>query len=308
MNFNGGFMGLSTNLRLGEWVKNKTQLLVPFSTNAGDQKTIEQSLLLTMVRKKHPKIMQEQITSWSLSPNPADNSEDHSNRQIYFYDGFGKEHVDTLLNFHNWLKDARDKKASGYHRDGTYRTVLHDIENNAKNSVKHGVGNCDELSGIAYLLLLECPSKYTGNQTIRIEKINITSPGDHCFVVIGRRKNSDLRDPSTWGPDAVICDPWGNVNFSVREQLNKNKSDRLAMFNYITHHLAARDSAFKISQDYVGGGHSQRWDNKGRTNLRHHQNYSKKQQNIPFFHSGGYKFSDVDTMDIAKDEGANLVI
>lgn len=38
--FAGGFMGLSTNLRLGEWAKNKTQLLVPFSTNAGDKKPL----------------------------------------------------------------------------------------------------------------------------------------------------------------------------------------------------------------------------------------------------------------------------
>lgn len=72
--------------------------------------------------------------------------------------------------------------------------------------------------------------------------------------------------------------------------------------------MAARDSAFKISQDYVGGGHSQRWDKKGRTDLRYHQNYSAKQQHIPFFHSGGYQLSDVEAMDIVKDEGANLVI
>lgn len=301
-------MGLSTNLRLGQWAKTKTQLLVPFSTNVENQESIEQALLLTMVRKKHPKIMQKQITGWFLSPNSVDNNENHSDKQISFYDDLSQYHVDTLANFHSWLKRARDKGAGGYHRDGTWRTVLHDIENNAKNSVKYGVGNCDELSAIAYLLLLECPKEYTKGQTIRVEKINLKRPGDHCFVIIGRRRNSDLRDPWSWGPDAVICDPWGNVNFSVREQLNKDKSDRIAMFNYITGHLADRHVVIKSSSDYVGEGHSERWYRKGRADLRLCQNYSKKQQNIPFFHSGGYKLNDVESMDIEKDEGANLIM
>jgi hypothetical protein len=35
---------------------------------------------------------------------------------------------------------------------------------------------------------------------------------DHDFVVIGRRKGSDIKKISTWGNDAVVCDPWWPIS------------------------------------------------------------------------------------------------
>jgi len=34
---------------------------------------------------------------------------------------------------------------------------------------------------------------------------------DHVFVVVGLDKNADLKNPSTWGKEAVIIDPWGEI-------------------------------------------------------------------------------------------------
>ena len=32
--------------------------------------------------------------------------------------------------------------------------------------------------------------------------------GTHCFVLLGRKEGSDLTDPSTWGSQTVVIDPW----------------------------------------------------------------------------------------------------
>ncbi|KTD18444.1 hypothetical protein [Legionella jordanis] len=283
-------MGLEINLQLGKWAKQRTQQLVPFSTNKAGA-TVEQSLLLGMVRRKHPKLMKHQIASWSVSPNPADNVEDHHNRFIGFTDNVGYRHIDTLGNFTFWMRSARLKTGAGWHSDGTVKTFFHDVENNAKNSIKYGIGNCGELSAIAFLLLLECPLKYVKGEYIRVEKINITYPGDHCFVIIGREASSDLRDPSTWGPDAVICDPWGNINVAVQGQLSKKRSARIPIFNYILDNLADKDLLFRALDYNVGAGHSGRWKMKNRGDLRFCSDYSSKPQNIPFFNTGGFKLN-----------------
>lgn len=294
-------MGLAVNLNLGQWAKEKTQRLVPFSTNKNDT-TVEQSLLMGLIRRKHSKWMKHQVTQWNISPNPADNTQDHSHMPIYFADDFGYNHIDTLGNFKNWLRAAKQKVAEGQHRDGTYRTFLHFVENNARNSIKYGLGNCEELSSIAFLLLLECPKKYTNGETIRVEKINISSPGDHCFIVIGRDKHSNLRDPNTWGPNAVICDPWGGVNFAVQEQLRKPRDSRIPMFNYIFDNLTNKKLVFRALDGQIGQGHSQRWYQKGRQDLRSTSNYYSKQQNIPFFRTGGFQLSKSSAMKSEQEE------
>lgn len=34
---------------------------------------------------------------------------------------------------------------------------------------------------------------------------------DHNFVVIGRVAGSNAQDATTWGPEAVVCDPWSGI-------------------------------------------------------------------------------------------------
>ncbi|WP_157061459.1 hypothetical protein [Legionella cincinnatiensis] len=47
---------------------------------------------------------------------------------------------------------------------------------------------------------------------------------DHAFVVLDRAAFSKIQDMSTWGPDAVICDPWAEKIFDVIALLNIPKA------------------------------------------------------------------------------------
>jgi len=65
-------------------------------------------------------------------------------------------------------------------------------------------GNCGELAAMAFLYLEE-------NRVLPLDYMTFGAPPpayDHCWVVIGRANGSQERDPSTWGEDAVWCDPW----------------------------------------------------------------------------------------------------
>ncbi|HBG48369.1 MAG TPA: hypothetical protein DDW90_02455 [Cyanobacteria bacterium UBA9971] len=46
---------------------------------------------------------------------------------------------------------------------------------------------------------------------------------DHVFVVVGLDKNADLSNPSTWGKEAVIVDPWGDITAPVYKGGNINQ-------------------------------------------------------------------------------------
>ena len=40
---------------------------------------------------------------------------------------------------------------------------------------------------------------------------------DHAFVVIDRKVGSDVKDISTWGDTAVVCDPWDEKVYAASE-------------------------------------------------------------------------------------------
>jgi hypothetical protein len=67
-----------------------------------------------------------------------------------------------------------------------------------------GCGNCAEQCAVAIEFLLL--------PTTRIDALDFMgfdpSFFDHQFLVIGREKNSTVNKISTWGLNAVICDPW----------------------------------------------------------------------------------------------------
>lgn len=63
-----------------------------------------------------------------------------------------------------------------------------------------GCGNCQEHADTAFIYLHD-------HHIVPIEMMNFRGR-DHAFDVIGRPADSDVSDPSTWGQDAVVCDPW----------------------------------------------------------------------------------------------------
>lgn len=66
------------------------------------------------------------------------------------------------------------------------------------------------------------------------------SNASHQFVVIGRKKGSDPKDPSTWGPDAMICDPW----IAKQEETTPPGQARLNYYNVQKHGLGPLQGFF----------------------------------------------------------------
>lgn len=79
------------------------------------------------------------------------------------------------------------------------------LEQMAELALKNHCGNCAEKSAVALTWL----------KSVRVRPLDFMELGanngiDHSFVVMGRVRNSVASQPSTWGADAVVCDPWHN--------------------------------------------------------------------------------------------------
>jgi hypothetical protein len=86
------------------------------------------------------------------------------------------------------------KDYEGYKTEAYLRMIAATAEN-------VGCGNCGEQSATAFVYLLD--------KGVRpLDWMALESPGDHAFVVLSRASGSDDHDPSTWGPAAMVCDPW----------------------------------------------------------------------------------------------------
>ncbi len=82
------------------------------------------------------------------------------------------------------------------------------FESIVSSAFKFSLGSCHELTCMALYFCIK-----NNIHAEYYEGINI----DHTFLVIGRKKGSDPTDPSTWGPDAMICDPWDNQSYPAKE-------------------------------------------------------------------------------------------
>jgi hypothetical protein len=90
-------------------------------------------------------------------------------------------------------------------------------------AAKHeAAGNCGELAAIAFMFLED--------EGVRpLDYMVFTAPTyDHVWVVIGRAAGSNVRDLSTWGEEAVWCDPWqlreGRV-YSIEDLIKKKATN-----------------------------------------------------------------------------------
>lgn len=70
-------------------------------------------------------------------------------------------------------------------------------------ALEKGCGNCTEKTAIAVMWL-----EAVGVRRLDFMELNTHNNIDHTFAVIGRVRASADSDPSTWGADAVVCDPW----------------------------------------------------------------------------------------------------
>lgn len=78
--------------------------------------------------------------------------------------------------------------------------------NEVLSCAQRGIGSCLEMSIAGYFFALE-------HQLTENIECAFLENGDHAFLVIGRDHNSNPYDYTTWGDDAVLCDPWSGAHY-----------------------------------------------------------------------------------------------
>lgn len=110
---------------------------------------------------------------------------------------------------------------------GAFYKLVTDIRTIAESALSKGCGNCGEQAAIAFMMLVD-------QRVEPIDYMYCAGEGDdHVFVVIGRREGSDVSkyDAQSWGPDAVVCDPWMGKAYSCRE-MQTHLAPRTTTFKY----------------------------------------------------------------------------
>lgn len=147
--------------------------------------------------------------------------------------------------------------------------------NMVRTAYKYSIGNCDEYAYVALNYILHCNDPKVNAELCHLEG------GNHVFLVLNRKENSDIEDPSTWGENSFICDPWNNRIYpaSKYKQELKNvyldQSDQIVVekFNPKKHRI---NSTYNMDTSYL--------EQKGttlylKTNLNQHLEEFKK--NLP---------------------------
>ncbi len=76
---------------------------------------------------------------------------------------------------------------------------IYDNITSAEWAWSNGMGNCEENANIVYYIL-----KKAGLP----KDFRMLTTGHHQFTVWGLAPGADLGNPDTWGPDAIVVDPW----------------------------------------------------------------------------------------------------
>lgn len=132
----------------------------------------------------------------------------------FYATNFRKRNVDALLlkTSHEISKQQLNKKRNSelftenaFDMSFTQRKQDH-ID--AMVAAEASAGNCGELA--FYTAIIAKELGYTGS----VECMGFELY-DHVFVVLNRPKDSKPFDPSTWGKDTIIVDPWLKTSFSA---------------------------------------------------------------------------------------------
>ncbi len=103
-------------------------------------------------------------------------------------------------------------------------------------------GLCGELT---YLTRYEIMKQFP-NARVEVAQIN-----KHQLLVIGRSEKSDDNNIESWGPEAVICDPWAKKLYPVSEFANIQKDDNIP--NYSIGHETELVLE-EVKEHYLQGG------------------------------------------------------
>lgn len=112
------------------------------------------------------------------------------------------------------LRDQYIRKAFGSYEDFK-REFIPLLE-------KFKVANCYEYALLTCLKLRDCGKQPLFTQILVMNTETGVVDLDRCHntVVMGISEDADFNDPSTWGPEAIIVDPWIGVARSVPKAFN----------------------------------------------------------------------------------------
>lgn len=167
----------------------------------------------------------------------------------------------------SWKK-IRDASATNYQKQ---KKMLDDpfseVIASAKTALIYPFGNCESMVELAFSFLVQNNDQDQLIEIFFIEGKTDSTDGDHVIGLIGRDANSDKKDPTTWGPKAVVFDPWARktypaslINNVLQDYIDVMETGfpRLKKFNpttqnlkTITENLTSKD-LFKLHKNAEG--------------------------------------------------------
>lgn len=245
-------------LRIAKFFARKARELAPFSTNQPKGVLCKKKILLQLVRSV-PTPSIKQYYNLELDPN-IDTPDD---QPIIVTDLDGNVVYKTLSQIFAEIIKLPERDPKKVRKDGSLITAMEFFEKTAKNTVRHGVGNCFELATIIIMLINEY--KIFDHTPIRYELLGLKGKnnGDHAFIVFNRAAGSQLNNMKSWGNYATICDPWFEESMNVSEQLQLDSEQQTKS---IQHYLKFQNHISFMSAGETGRGHSKHWQQKHGTN------------------------------------------
>ena len=84
-------------------------------------------------------------------------------------------------------------------------------------------GNCAEHAAVAFVYLKD-------KGILPIHYMALVGKGDHGFVVIGRKTGSPDGNLASWGPNAIVCDPYKDKCYPVMQNPSLNQAKTVWSF------------------------------------------------------------------------------
>jgi hypothetical protein len=103
------------------------------------------------------------------------------------------------------VKDKEMKENSGICKPYADTTDCY-LQETAKFALLYECGNCEEFSSLTFKYLMDFKVKPL--DWMKMGGWLGTGYGNHAFVIIGRRCETDDKDISTWNKEVVWCDPY----------------------------------------------------------------------------------------------------
>lgn len=288
-----------TVLGMSEFAVKKTRQLITVSENRQFSNKIDKwrvGLQLDAIRVLYysangeRRNVAKEVLLWNLNLNEI-NPNSHLNKdQCVFVKN--KKNIMTVEQVREYLGDYYLDSKAARHKDKTKITRAHEFEKIAKLSAEHGVGNCGECSSTAMQILKELKCTNTEKKYNSIEMLYLDGKGDHTFLVINRKYQSDLSNPHSWGNDAILVDAWSNECGYIKHML-QNKNSILQKYIMKYHHeIEVNVKAL------VGFGHTMRWKDRCQQKSRNPnitfwnpRNTKNVKENIPFATQHKHKFN-----------------